>query len=191
MIASKRFQPTMLNENRQKRIETAPYNEDEIIICDREISVFASPIRRFIKAVETTFFSTNQSVLLKKLRCGRLFEGNGQFQNLKKILSTRINISESSNSQGSSDETAIYSGMAAFQSGSGTDILLEKPILIKYGFKYEIRMEQSPPEECYSGALLKSEVSVTSGFKIRFYDDVPKDDYVSRGLIIKLEFIRI
>lgn len=79
--------------------------------------------------------------------------------------------------------------MTDFQPDERTVISLDGPVFIRNGLKYKIQLEQSPPG--WSGAIFKPKVQVQPDFVVQIYDDVPEGESVSRGLILKLGFIRI
>lgn len=76
------------------------------------------------------------------------------------------------------------------RSKSRTKILLSKPVLIRPGFLYEIRIQQTPNKNYYNAKQLKTVVQPESDIKIRFHPD-SIHNIKKYGLIVGLEFNRI
>lgn len=76
------------------------------------------------------------------------------------------------------------------RSKSRTKIILSKPVLIRPGFLYEIRIQQTPYKNFYNAKQLKTMVQPESDITIRFHPD-SVHSIKKYGLIVGLEFNRI
>lgn len=159
------------------------------ISCNRLLSNKSSCVPYFIKNIETTTFSTNEPFLLVKLTCSKLLERcDGIFKTLKEVP-TEITIVQLRNAIDSERDAILYKKKANLLSQIPTCIQLSRPILIKPGRRYEIRLKQNPPHKCCTAALLKSEVRIGSDIVIQFHDDSRVEgDTVARGTILNLVF---
>ncbi|XP_055326055.1 BTB/POZ domain-containing protein 3-like [Sitodiplosis mosellana] len=192
MFTNKEFQSNKFNQNREKRCDSDSWVERNEIFCSRLFSRFSSTNPYFVSNLETTKISSNQPLLLKgftldfiKSHCNEIYSDCDN-------LPTEITIVETSGSDESKRELVRYNGKATLTSSEETAITLPKPVLIRPGFMYEIRLKQNPPENCATGVLLKSEVEMKGGINIQFHDDpfLP-DDKSPTGLISYLRFCQI
>lgn len=71
-----------------------------------------------------------------------------------------------------------------------TKIILSKPVLIRPGFLYEIRIQQTPYKQCYNARWLKTNVKLESDITIRFHPD-SLHNTKKYGLVCALEFNKI
>lgn len=76
------------------------------------------------------------------------------------------------------------------RSKSRTKVLLSKPVLIRPGFLYEIRIQQIQYKHFYNAKLLKTIVQPESDISIRFHPD-SIHNIKKYGLVIGLEFNRV
>lgn len=76
------------------------------------------------------------------------------------------------------------------RSKSRTKIMLSKPVLIRPGFLYEIRIQQTPNKNFYNAKQLKTVVQQEPDVKIRFHPD-SIHNIKKYGMIVGLEFNRI
>lgn len=188
IIGSDEYQPKIFTGDRRKRAGTTIPNKSSIIACNRLISAHCSVKPYDIKDIETTVFSCNQTLILSAFTCGSILKFVRPNYNLfEQNLPTAAEIIEQCDQ--SRSEVVLYSKQNISLRSSGTKITLDKPILIKPRHKYKIRMQQSPPDSCCSGGLLKSEVPIQPDITVRFHDDpVVGTDKVARGLISVLYF---
>lgn len=193
MITSLEFQPEHFSGIRQKRIETKPYNEANRIFCVRLVSLFCSEYPYYIKPVESTIFSTNQTVLLKAFDCLRIYKfSERQYTKGKANRGVTYSINKLPDLKYSNAAVVLYSGKFDLESETNSCVTFDEPILIESDQKYEIRLEQSQTDNYCTGALLKQKIEVQPDFTVQTYDDpVVHDDRVVRGLIRDFEFIRI
>lgn len=84
-------------------------------------------------------------------------------------------------------EKTISNLKVYLRSKSRTKILLSKPVLIRPGFLYEIRIQQTPLKHCYNAKVLKTRVQLDSGVTIRFHPD-SLHNIKRYGLVTALEF---
>ncbi|XP_055301659.1 uncharacterized protein LOC129568118 [Sitodiplosis mosellana] len=192
MIADDEFEATSFNGNREKRCNSYPWIEEDEVRCNRLLSRYKLNKPYFLKNLETTKFSTNEPLLLSDFTLDRIYEYAGQKYYYCEDVLTEITIVEVSSFDGSHKEVEKFNGMANINNSSVTNVEIPKPILIKPGFMYEIRLQQNPPENCAIGLILKSKVQVGDGITIQFHDDalMPRDT-TPTGLIYKLRFYRI
>ncbi|XP_031637085.1 BTB/POZ domain-containing protein 1-like [Contarinia nasturtii] len=187
MVSLEEFQPQFFEGNHKKRLEMLAWDEQAVIKCDRSISVFYSDEPYFLKNLETTTFSIDNPVWLGAFLCVDLSDyTDNEYAFLEEELNTEFTIVEVAKDS----EKILYNGTAGLGSESDTRIVLSKPVYIRQGFIYEIRMQQVPPEKCCTGDLLKTDVQVDSEISVRFHDSLG-EDYVARGMVIALEFIHI
>lgn len=171
-------QSVRFNRSRQKRIEIESWNEMEETICQRSIPEQSNPnSRSSIRDLEDTLFSTNHSVLLKGFRLVPIFTDSTWMG-----TPTNFTISELPNSN------ALYYGEVNMIENNSL-VMLHKPLLIKCGRIYNIRLEHSQIEMCLSYTLLKPHVQVKPDLSVYFHSD-PSDIVVMRGLIQELVFIK-
>ncbi|XP_055303138.1 BTB/POZ domain-containing protein 6-A-like isoform X2 [Sitodiplosis mosellana] len=191
MIADPTFQSTIFNGNRLERCNTLDLlHESNEIFCGRLISNYYSSEPYKIKNIETTVFSTNESLLLRAIGCGNIQAiVNKRYFVLNDGVPTKITIVEKSETN---NEVIVFNANGILNSREFVRISLTKPIRVKSGFTYEIRLEQTS-ENCYTGGLLKSSVELESGIIIQFHRDsvLEKDPTVARGLIYSLFFQKI
>ncbi|XP_055301660.1 uncharacterized protein LOC129568119 [Sitodiplosis mosellana] len=192
MIADDDFEGTSFNGNRVKRFDSDPWNEEDVIICNRLLMNYKSIKPYFLKNLETTKFSTNEPLLLKDFAMARISKHrNGKYNNCEDVP-TEFTIIEVSGSGDSRKEVEKYNGKANLESATSTYVGILKPILIKPGFMYEIRLKQNPPENCSIGVRLKSMVQMMDGITIQFHDDpLVRGDISSTGLVYGIDFYRI
>lgn len=77
---------------------------------------------------------------------------------LENDVPTEVTIIEVSGPTHSGEETVLDIGHTNLKPKENSQIALNKPIFIKAGFIYEIRMIQSPPSSCCTRVLLKTDV---------------------------------
>lgn len=183
------------NKNQQKR-DVIPWNEDnDVLRCDRTISQFYVCNPYQIKSMEKTTFTTNVPVLLKTIACDGIYEYNymeNKYSVPFSTLATQLTIFESPIDLDSDENNTVYTEQGTLLNGKCVIISLTKPILIRPGFMYEIRLEQKPPSNFCNGAILKPMVQMEGGVNIRFHNDpvFVGDPNVSRGWIYALDFYR-
>lgn len=187
LTLSANFQPKLLNENRQKRIDSIPHMNQNQISYYRVLSRFGSAQKYNIKNIETTTFSTNQSVLLTKIFCNYIYKNQ---QRLTEKLSTELTIFELPDQAHPDKKNTLHTEKTHFLCNKETAITLHQPLFIKNWLKYEIQFKQTPSNESCNWSLLKTEIS-DGDFTVKFHDDIPDNDTLSRGLIYKICFIRI
>lgn len=114
-----------------------------------------------------------------------------QYAALEKNIPTKFRIGELPDL--TNTEVVVRSnGDAHHQTDKCAVIILDEPILIRSGVKYDIRMEQFPPNNCCTGALLYSEIQVEPDFTFRFHNDpVMHNVRLVRGSIMGFTFIKI
>lgn len=97
------------------------------------------------------------------------------FDHLEEDVSSEVKIVEISRNIG--EEVTLYNAQVRLLTDEETSIVLSDPILIRYGFTYQVRMKQSPPKP-----EIKPKSDITIGFK---NDSVAEGD--NRGLILSME----
>ncbi|XP_055308212.1 BTB/POZ domain-containing protein 2-like [Sitodiplosis mosellana] len=193
MIADPSFHPTMFVGNRTKRCSSAEGCSASMDIhCERLISQSGSLMPYEIKNLETTVFSTNEPVLLRAIGCGMvgIFTQNNYSVLEKDGVPTNITLVEVSDLN---DEVILYNANDVLNSAEDLRIFLTKPVIVRPGFTYEIRLEQTLPKSCCTMDLLKSRVELKSGIVIQFHRETTLEDdpTIARGLIFELIFQRI
>lgn len=194
LIANGEYESKCFNSNRQTR-DLIPWSEDDVIRCDRTISQFNLCKPYEIKSTEKTIFTINKPVLLKGIVCDGIYAYNyvehKYFVPLAS-LQTQLTIVESPVDLDSDENKTLYTEKGALLNGNRVEILMPKPIIIRPGFMYEIRLDQKPSSDSCNGAILKREVCMEQGFIIRFHQDsvFPGDPNVSRGLVCALDFYK-
>ncbi|XP_055307940.1 BTB/POZ domain-containing protein 2-like [Sitodiplosis mosellana] len=192
MFANVEFQPTIFGGNRVARCDSPiPWLENHDILCERLVSILWSSVPYRIKNLETTVFSTNETILLGGFSCCRVLKFlNNRYFALEGDVPTNITIAEVSDPN---KKVIVSNANGILKSTENLRISLTKPIIVRPGFTYEIHLEQSPPENCYTSGLMKSMVELESGIIIQFHRDfVHVDDpIVARGSIYELLFKKI
>lgn len=192
MIADEQFEPMTFSANREPRCGTQPDFEDNKIHCTRLASSQNSTKPYFIRELEVTTFSVNEPLLLIGFLCEDIhMYCDEEFTDMESVP-TYITIVEISQDF-PHDECFLHDEENEIRSFVWSHIVLPKPILIRPGFFYEIRLKQDPPMNCSSQVLMKSEVKIEPDILIRFHRDtfLDNDKYAARGLIWDLDFCRI
>lgn len=191
MIVLPGSEPKIFNGN-PRQIQ---WRSDDAIKCDR--SVLNSPNNSFLlKNGEITTFSSNESILLGGFICAKVFHlWKNQLINLKFGVSTEITIIEASSSGHNHPDLVskdLFIMKTTLQSNSETVISLPRPLLIRPGFQYEIRLAQSAENIAFCCRKLTTEVQVESDITLQFWNDVTtKIGKIIRAPITKFEFNRI
>lgn len=169
----------------------------EVVPCCRMLVYSYSCNPYIIKSAETTTFSTNEPLLLKSFRCARLFVWVNNIYTATTALPIEIAVAELFNSEsGISEEKMeiihMYNECVYIQSKGETCVPLPKPVLIKPGFEYEIRMKMNPPPNCCTGSQLKSEMQIGSDIVVQFHKDPTSEyDNAARGIVDYFVFEQI
>lgn len=190
---SEEFEPKLLNGEREKRIDDFDFNELPIVDCERLLSSYGSVKTYFIEDIGTTF-STNRLILLLEIVFPRIIGccKSHHYMELENDVPTEVTIVKVSGPTHSGEETDLDIGHTNLKPKENSQIALNKPIFIKAGFMYEIRMKQSPPAKCFTGALLKSKVKIQPDLIVQFHNvSTVGDDEVARGLIRNLMLVKI
>ncbi|XP_055301664.1 uncharacterized protein LOC129568121 [Sitodiplosis mosellana] len=192
LISNREYEPKYFNSNRQKR-DLIPWKDDDVIRCDRLISQFQLCKPYQIKNTEKTIFTTNKPVLLRGILCDGIYEYNyvsNKYDIPLSSLQTWLTVLESPIDLDSDENKTLYTEQGALLNGKCVVISMSKPIHIRPGFMYEIRLEQTSPFNCCNGAILKHKVHMDHGITIQFHQDpiFLGDPNVSRGLICALDF---
>lgn len=187
MIVMRDFQPNGFNTNPRMQ---ATWNDNAIINFNRVVSERTSPYDwEASSEEENTIFFTDQPLLLGGFFCENLFhvfEGDGS--SLRRGLSVDVTITEMKR-VGSSAKTLLETKICL--ESADNDVFLPKPILIRPGYHYTIRMPHLPESYCYPMAILRKEVR-ESDVTVRFLD-LPSEHYSGAGgaFIRKLYFNKI
>lgn len=191
LIADEEFKPTFFNTKRAKRCEAETDYLQSEFNCDRALSSNDLVQPYFLRELEITKFSVSQSMLLKSFTCDKLqlFVGK-KYLSLKSCLHAEYTIVEVSHAGCSKEAIELLHEEGFLKSKIFNKIILQKPVLIRPGYHYEIRIKVDSHEMLCVGGLVKSEVHMTSNGKtIQFYDDpLVGDDEASRSLIWELDF---
>lgn len=147
----------------------------------------------FIKEFETCSFSTNKPILLKRFTFAiDTIDNKGGLMSpytcFEGVLQSEIKILEIPIQNDSGKAVTIYSGRVNIFNDLYTYKLTSNAILIRPGFTYEVQMTQSPPKNCCTAYLLKSEVNLESDLTITFHPDPTIVD-LSRDLIVGMTII--
>lgn len=179
--ASIEYQPKIFSEIRQKRkSQIKRWKTMEVTHCDRFLA--NDDYSCSFEEIQWTKFSTNQSVLLKGLKFCSM---RSRYNDLKDF---EFGIIELPKSAQCGDSVTLYGGTdCVFNNGSR--VMLAKPVLIKSGFIYEIRLLQIKSLEVFSYPVLKAQVSIGPDFIVYFHPE-PSNAAVMKGLIEELIFIK-
>ncbi|XP_055299417.1 BTB/POZ domain-containing protein 3-like [Sitodiplosis mosellana] len=195
MITYNGLSPDQLDVNQAKRLkqmkrDSFPWDEKDLIQFGRLFSRYRSTEPYFIKNLEITKFSSNGPLLLKQFElCTVSKYLNGKFQDTFKNVPTEMTIVEVTGAENSKNETLLYNekeNLTSPNSDPHRIVCLSKPIFIRPGFVYEIRLKQDPPKDCAISPLMMSERR-KEGITIQFHDDplIP-NDFSRTGLVYKL-----
>ncbi|XP_031634377.1 BTB/POZ domain-containing protein 3-like [Contarinia nasturtii] len=186
------FESNIFSNNKRTPFENRQWNEEEKIECNRLLSLGFSTNPYYIKNIEKTTFSVNKPMILKKIRCCRISEYKSNVYFLMKELPTEIKIVQINESVPSNEKCVLYDGNTLLNSWESTCINLQKLIVVKPGFMYEVQLKQTPPPNCCTGSLLKSEIDMDPIINVQFHQDpIDPVDKVPRGTILALQFYRI
>lgn len=187
-IALREFQPTIFTTKLRESFKYRRWNESSIY-CDRFLKTELSRKPYLIQSEEEITFSVNQPLLLRAVECGQLFTCDGEYFCEIPELPTKLSIVEIGDS---GVEMALSDEDALLQCKDTTTIRLTKPTLVRPGFKYQIRLKQTPPLNCCSFELLKLQVQMAPNVTVQFYRDPTKEhDNTTRGIVSGLIFDRI
>lgn len=189
MIADEAFQSKLFNGNHIKRNHIIPLSFlNNSFVCNRLISNYPSNKLYQIGNIETTVFSINEPLLLRTFSCANMFTTFHRV--IREIFLTYINIVEVNEPN---NEVLLYKGYAHLNPNKFTNICLTKPVLIRPGYLYEIRLKQTLPPNCCTAILMKLSVEFESGIIVQFHRNnvIENDTSVARGLIHSLGFRRI
>lgn len=192
MIALKDFQSTTYKS--KPRTSVGSMTGGEAMPCNRLLTRHYAYTPYYIKSEETTTFSINEPLLLTGFTCSPVSRYiNNASNGYTNMLPTQITIAQVPNVTPSAEkeENIFYTGKIDIKCGS-TVVKLSKSILVKPGFKYEIRMKLNPPENSCTGGVMKSEMEIGPDVVIQFHNDPTLEDVgTQRGLIHVLRFNRI
>ncbi|XP_055303107.1 uncharacterized protein LOC129568822 [Sitodiplosis mosellana] len=189
IIADPTFQPTILSGDRVERCHSSePWHRNRKILCDRLISSYGSSEPYKIESIETTVFSTNESLLLRAIDCPQVlvYMRGLNYCAHYHDMPTKVVIVEVADSE---KEVILYSANEILNRRRNVRIFLTKPILVRPGFMYKIRLENGLPDEydCHAGGLLKTSVELESGIIIQFHrdcvDDFEDDSDIGTGFL--------
>lgn len=184
IIANEEYKAKTFSENRWKREWNECRDDYYLIGCYRRF-IFENSVKPyFIKNVETTTFSVDEPILLKYIDFCDIFEyRDGKYIHCADV-DTNITIVEVYEADGAKKESVKYEGKTKLSSSryGGVWVRLGEGLLIRPGFMYEIRLQQNPPKNCATGAILQSEVEMHDGVTVHFYDD-PMENFPARGTI--------
>ncbi|XP_031639027.1 uncharacterized protein LOC116351111 [Contarinia nasturtii] len=182
IIADKDFQSNMFNGIREQRSEINPWNRnifphlEDHILC-RFLSLTSL---YYISKMEKTVFSTSYPIFLHRIKRVSVYEyKDGQYHQPMTGMQSEVTIIEIKTSK-TGEEIVMYRGKTTLYHA-----YLPKPILIRPGYQYEIRMKQNPTKKFCTKFLLKEEVKVNSDITIRF---AACEENKGRGLIECLYF---
>lgn len=187
MMASEEFQPKIFHHNRKNRFQSFEWDKCDVIECNFVYTEELDQKPYYLKSVEETAFKTNQSFLLRSFTCIDLSmydDGDYHHMDEKKLLST-FKIVQYNDAD---DEVVLYDGKAELSTDYKSFIPLERPILIRSGFIYQIQMQQTVPEKCCTHVILKSVVNIKPDITVLFEGS---GDTMARGIIERMEMIRI
>lgn len=92
---------------------------------------------------------------------------------------------------GAANSRTLYAGETVLSSEHTVHVKLGNPFVILPDCKYEIQCEQNTTKDNYNQIVLKKEMELKDGIKIRFLNDGNDWDISKYGLITKLFFKRI
>lgn len=178
------YEPKFFTSKRRNRYG---FKDDVSLECFRLLSEYGSNVPYLIKNTETAIFSTNQPFLLKSIYCAKLtfYVNENYVDNGETILPSKVSIIEKPHLSNENDANTLEILMANLYMTHTTCIDLPRPILVRPGYFYAIRMEQTAPANCCSAVLLKSEIPIGFDTVVKFHNDpvVDSDKTASRGLV--------
>lgn len=151
--------------------------DDDEMSCDETSEESFDTGNIPIKDMETTIFSTTKLILLGKFVCACVRiseEKDSHVRELKSNLPIQVKIVERPGifePRNIARPKTLVTFTTALEPMKRTAIILPKPLLIRPGHSYEIRMQQSSEGHCFEHHQLKTKVSTLCGTTIRFHDD--------------------
>ncbi|XP_031631887.1 BTB/POZ domain-containing protein 2-like [Contarinia nasturtii] len=196
IVGDKEFQSKQFNGIREKRCDVNLFEGYKNIWCIRLASQTNSISPYFVKSLETTTFSVNETVFFKGFTSDRLWSYKNTRNLYYDLTEVKCEITvvriPNRSDQFINEEVVLWNGKTNLIS-EHVNVSLPEPILISPKFMYEIRMKQTPPENCCSNALLKSQVQIDSDFSVQFHRDtfLEDDSLSARGIIVGINVYRI
>lgn len=187
MIASPEYQPKTFMKNQKERCASVMNDSNASVSCERTImEKFFLPF--YIKNIESTTFSVNEYFWLSKIDCEELYEyRDDRYCHSESVeqMQSKMTISEMADPSRSDEKTILHS--QTIDVSESIIITLSKAIMVRPGFIYEIKMEQTPPPNCCTGGFLKSTVEMETSATVLFH----RNPANNRGLVNGLGFTRI
>lgn len=178
-----------------KCFETAPrskhldVNESTQLICQREISTRAEPV--YLKRKDSTWFSTNQPVLLSRINFCSIAYTN--FLTASHWLASNIEIIEyNTNSHPAyfrNESKEIRNSIQLVYVGRDKDWILESPIIINPELIYEVRVNilEDTSNFCHVSDFAYK-VKLNEKTEIQFYQRSWDEKKTREGLVSSLTF---
>lgn len=164
---------------------TAPrqikWNKDAIVMCDREGYFIQNSHFRCVE-YENEIFSSNEPLVLGGFWCSFPMS-NAHDNNAGQGTAVDVLIIESRNND---SNTEVLSNIQARLFSDQTHISLPRPILIRPGFLYTIRIGPFTHAHYILGQTMKSKIQLDSGVMINFHNNYAGDNVIC-SLIRALE----
>lgn len=171
------------------------WNQKNKLKCNRDYDILCEAYK--IKKIETTTFSTDKTLLLHDIVCvnicGYYCDPVDELDPFDENLPINITILEIHPDKGKNNSQIIYEDKnAELISDGNMEISLSKPILIKRGFKYQIRIKQTSQADDfgYSATILLEKVIIRPDINVEFVKG-PTFNGENCGLIVELRFSTI
>lgn len=179
-----------------RKIRSRSWMNVPVFECERAIDKTNEPY--FIDCLESTIFSTNQTVLLRAICCAAILKYDVRsnpfpFKPIWRDFPGQIEIVEySTRGTFRTVYKDDYVDLECYKDDEEYGIWLNRPIIIKATNKYEIRLIPFLGDySCTNIKLTSSSVRTTDGFVIDFHDGgsgSSSDTEENRGLIYGLTF---
>lgn len=172
-----------------------PWTQSELIKCNRELDV--SSERYDIQKVEITTFWTNKTILLAQIVCDEILVAyNDPLEEpefLYEALPAKLVICEFRPFDVKQKNVrVVFTEKRIKLKSDRMKIILPKPIVIRCGFKYQIKMDIQTSKYGTRGCtayMYHNEIQMESGLIVKF--DGPVQHGENRGIIRELQLMEI
>ena len=203
-ITTDTYTPKFFNKNRRRRIQT------QILKCKRETSYVGILIEHpyHIKKHEITTFTSNENLLLRAIDCAEIYrnEKNKYYTPMYEDLDSHVTIVEIREINGEEVSRILYDDdhfkfNGRFNSSDDSEsndsesddydtiashISLSEPIIIRRGYKYQIKFDQKIDDDwCTNFEYRSNCVEIKPGIVIEFDDEIRR---MQSGVIKSLDF---
>lgn len=168
-----------------------PWTQSDVLKCNRELDMASEGYE--IEEVETTKFWTNKTLFLTKIVCDEIlacFDPMDEPNYLEEELPANFAIYEFHPfDENQENSRVVYADKHIILDSYRTEIELSTPIVIRSGFKYQIKIDIESLADCCTGIKYRNKIRMESGVVVKFDGPIQRGE--NRGIIWELQFIDI